>query len=100
MKVRDRSSYAFALVSVAAALIIENGNIKDVRLAMGGVAHKPWRLTETENFLKGKNASENVFREAGDLSVKNAKGYGYNNFKIKLSANSIAQALKTAAEKS
>ncbi len=100
LKVRDRSSYAFALVSVAAALIIENGNIKDVRLAMGGVAHKPWRLTETENFLKGKNASENVFREAGDLSVKNAKGYGYNNFKIKLSANSIAQALKTAAEKS
>ena len=100
LKVRDRSSYAFALVSVAVALNIDNGTIKEARLAMGGVAHKPWRLTETENFLKGKNASETLFREAGDLSVKNAKGYGYNNFKIKLSANSIADALKTAAAKS
>ena len=100
LKVRDRTSYAFALVSVAVALNIDNGTIKEARLAMGGVAHKPWRLTETENFLKGKNASETLFREAGDLSVKNAKGYGYNNFKIKLSANSIADALKTAAAKS
>jgi xanthine dehydrogenase YagS FAD-binding subunit len=100
LKVRDRSSYAFALVSVAAALDVDNGMIKDARLAMGGVAHKPWRLTETENFLKGKKASEAVFREAGELSVKNAKGYGYNNFKVKLSANSIADALNTAAQKS
>lgn len=100
LKVRDRSSYAFALVSVAAALIIDNGVIKDARLAMGGVAHKPWRLTETENFLKGKNATEKVFLDAGELSVKNAKGYGHNNFKIKLSANSIADALKTATVKS
>lgn len=100
LKVRDRSSYAFALVSVAVALIIDDGMIKDARLAMGGVAHKPWRLTDTENFLKGKNPSEAVFREAGELSVKNAKGYGYNNFKIKLSANSIADALMTAAAKS
>jgi xanthine dehydrogenase YagS FAD-binding subunit len=100
LKVRDRSSYAFALVSVAVALNIDNGTIKDARLAMGGVAHKPWRLTETENFLKGKSATEAVFREAGELSVKNAKGYGYNNFKIKLSANSIAEALKTATAKS
>jgi xanthine dehydrogenase YagS FAD-binding subunit len=100
LKVRDRSSYAFALVSVAAAMMIDNGIIKDVRLAMGGVAHKPWRLNETENFLKGKNATEAVFREAGELSVKNARAYGHNNFKIKLSANSIADALKTAAAKS
>lgn len=100
LKVRDRSSYAFALVSVAAAIAIDNGIIKDARLAMGGVAHKPWRLTETESFLKGKSATENVFLEAGELSVKNAKGHGYNNFKIKLSANSIADALKTAAAKS
>jgi xanthine dehydrogenase YagS FAD-binding subunit len=100
LKVRDRSSYAFALVSVAAALDIDNGVIKDVRLAMGGVAHKPWRLSETEKFLKGKKATEAVFLEAGELSVKNAKGYGYNNFKIKLSANAIADALKTAAAKS
>jgi xanthine dehydrogenase YagS FAD-binding subunit len=65
---------------------------------MGGVAHKPWRLNETENFLKGKNANEDVFIQAGELSVKSAKGYGYNNFKIQLSANSIADALKTAAK--
>jgi xanthine dehydrogenase YagS FAD-binding subunit len=100
LKVRDRSSYAFALVSVAVALHIDNGIIKESRLAMGGVAHKPWRLTETENFLKGKNISESVFKEAGEMSVHNAKGYGYNNFKIKLSANSIAEALKIAAAKS
>lgn len=100
LKVRDRSSFAFALVSVAAALHIDSGVITEARLAMGGVAHKPWRLTETENFLKGKNASESVFSQAGELSVKNAKGYGHNNFKIKLSANSIAEALKTAAAKS
>jgi len=100
LKVRDRSSYAFALVSVAVALNIDNGIIKEARLAMGGVSHKPWRLTETENFLKGKNISEDVFKEAGELSVHNAKGYGHNNFKIKLSANSVADALKTAAAKS
>lgn len=100
LKVRDRSSYAFALVSVAVALIIDNGVIKDARLAMGGVAHKPWRITETEQFLKEKNVSEEVFREAGEISVRNAKGYGYNNFKLKLSANSVADALKTAAAKS
>ena len=98
LKVRDRSSYAFALVSVAVALDMRDGVIKDARLAMGGVAHKPWRLNETENFLKGKNANEDVFIQAGELSVKSAKGYGYNNFKIQLSANSIADALKTAAK--
>ena len=100
LKVRDRLSYAFALVSVAAALDVDSGKIADARLAMGGVSHKPWRLTEVESFLKGKQASEDVFREAGALSVKNAKGYGYNNFKIKLAANSVAQALKVAAAKS
>lgn len=100
LKVRDRSSYAFALVSVAAALHLDGDTIKDARLAMGGVAHKPWRLSETESYLKEKRASEEVFREAGSLALKNAKGYGYNNFKIKLGANSIAEALKIAASKS
>lgn len=100
LKVRDRSSYAFALVSVAAALELDGNTIKNVRLAMGGVAHKPWRLTETEGFLKGKEATEQIFREAGSLAFKNAKGYGYNNFKIKLGANSIAEALAIAAAKS
>lgn len=100
LKIRDRASYAFALVSVAAALNLDGNQIKDVRLAMGGVAHKPWRLTETETFLKGKEANEDVFKQAAGLSMKNAKTFGHNNFKIKLGANAIAQTLKMAAEKS
>ena len=100
LKVRDRASYAFALVSVAAALDLNGNKIRDVRLAMGGVAHKPWRLTETETFLKGKEANDDVFKEAAELAMKNAKTFRHNNFKTKLGANSIAQALKMAAAKS
>lgn len=100
LKVRDRTSYAFALVSVAAALDLAGSKIKDVRLAMGGVAHKPWRLPEVEGFLKGKDASESLFREAAQLAVRNAKGYGHNNFKLKLAPNTIVEALKTATAKS
>lgn len=99
LKVRDRSSYAFALVSVAAALDLQGDRINDVRLGMGGVAHKPWRLLEAENFLKGKTASEATFRQAADLAMKGAKGYGHNNFKLKLAPNTVVEALKTAAGK-
>jgi xanthine dehydrogenase YagS FAD-binding subunit len=97
LKVRDRSSYAFALVSVAAALDLQNNVIKDARLAMGGVAHKPWRLTEAETFLKGKAIEEDIFRKAAELAMHNAKGYGYNNFKLKLAPNTIVEALKIAS---
>jgi xanthine dehydrogenase YagS FAD-binding subunit len=100
LKVRDRTSYAFALVSVAATLAIKDNTIKDVRLAMGGVAHKPWRLKEAEDFLRGKPVSETVFKQAAELSMRNAKGYGYNNFKLKLAPNTIIETLKTAAAKS
>ncbi|MGB8191272.1 MAG: xanthine dehydrogenase family protein subunit M [Chitinophagaceae bacterium] len=100
LKVRDRTSYAFALVSVAAALEMNGSNIKDVRLAMGGVAHKPWRLREAEQFLKGKTASEENFTQAAKLAMKNAKGYGQNNFKLKLAPAAIVEALQTAAAKS
>jgi xanthine dehydrogenase YagS FAD-binding subunit len=100
LKVRDRTSYAFALVSVAAAVDMQGNTIEDIRLAMGGVAHKPWRLTEAENFLKGKRASEEVFRQAAELAMKGATGYGHNNFKLKLSPNTIVEALKTATGKS
>jgi len=93
-KIRDRASYAFALVSVAAALEIKNNSIHDVRLAMGGVAHKPWRLTEAENFLKGKTVSIDNFRQAANIAVKNAEGKGHNNFKLKLAPNTIVQTLK------
>jgi xanthine dehydrogenase YagS FAD-binding subunit len=97
LKVRDRASYAFALVSVAAALELNNHTITDVRLAMGGVAHKPWRVKAAENFLKGKNISESNFMAAAEIALQHAKGYGHNNFKLKLASNSIVQALKTSA---
>ena len=96
-KVRDRASYAFALVSVAAALDLKGNIIHDARLAMGGVAHKPWRLNAAENFLKGKAASIENFKQAASLAMENAKGYGYNNFKLKLAPNTIVQTLKTVA---
>lgn len=98
LKVRDRTSYAFALVSVAAALHLKNNTIRDVRLAMGGVAHKPWRLTEAENYLRGKTVSDAVFKEAAGIAMKGAKGYGENNFKLQLAPNSIVEALKIAAK--
>jgi len=94
-KVRDRASYAFALVSVAAALDMKGNTINSARLAMGGVAHKPWRLTAVEAFLKGKPASLTVFQQAAQLAVKDAKGYGENNFKLKLAPNTLIQTLKT-----
>ncbi len=97
VKIRDRASYAFALVSVAAAMDIKGNTIQNVKLAMGGVAHKPWRLTAAENFLKGKSASVENFKQAANLVMKDAKGYGYNNFKLKLAPNTIVEALKTVS---
>lgn len=97
LKVRDRASYAFALVSVAAALDIKNGTIKEARLAMGGVAHKPWRLTEAEKALVGKPASEATFKNAAEIAMQGAKGFKYNSFKLKMAPNIIIQALKTAS---
>lgn len=99
LKVRDRTSYAFALVSVAAALDLKNNVINDVRLAMGGVAHKPWRLTEAEEFLKGKTVSEEIFKQAANLSMKGARSYGDNDFKLTLSPNAITEAITIAASK-
>jgi xanthine dehydrogenase YagS FAD-binding subunit len=97
LKVRDRQSYAFALVSVAAALDIQNGIIKTARLAMGGVAHKPWRLFDAEKALAGKPASEENFKMAAQLAMQGAKGHEHNSFKLKMAPASIAEALKHAA---
>jgi xanthine dehydrogenase YagS FAD-binding subunit len=97
VKIRDRASYAFALVSVAAALDIKGNTIANARLAMGGVAHKPWRLTAAENFLKGKTASPENFKQAATIAMKDAKGFGHNNFKLKLAPNTIVQTLKTVS---
>lgn len=97
LKVRDRTSYAFALVSAAVALLIENGTIKEARLAMGGVAHKPWRLSAAEEFLKGKSVSEDNFIQASQIAMQGAKAYQYNQFKLKLAPNTLLQSLKIAS---
>ena len=97
LKVRDRASYAFALVSVAAALDIESGRIKSARLAMGGVAHKPWRLPEAEKLLTGQMASETLFRQVAETAMKDAVVFEYNAYKLKLAPNAITEALTIAA---
>lgn len=97
-KVRDRASYAFALVSVAAALNMDGKVIKEARLAMGGVAHKPWRLLEAEKSLVGKPATEENFRQAAEIAMQGAKAFKHNAFKLKLGPNVIVEALKNAAD--
>ena len=97
-KVRDRASYAFALVSAAAALEIENNDIKNVRIALGGVAHKPWRAFEAERILQNTKATEENFRLAAESELKNAKGFGHNDFKIELAKRTIVGVLKELAE--
>ena len=96
LKVRDRSSYAFALVSVAAALEISGGAVKNARIALGGVAHKPWRATEAETFLTGKAATQENFRSAAEAAMKTAKPLEHNAFKIELGKRAIVLALKRA----
>ncbi len=93
LKIRDRASYAFALVSVAVALDMDGDTIKNARLALGGVAHKPWRLTAVEQFLQGKKANENTFAEAAQLATQNAKPLIHNKFKVKLLENGVMEAL-------
>jgi xanthine dehydrogenase YagS FAD-binding subunit len=97
LKVRDRMSYAFALVSVAVALQVDGNTIKNARLAMGGVAHKPWRLTEAEKSLVGKSILTETFQQAAEVAMRGAKAYKYNAFKLKLAPNTIIQALKAAS---
>ncbi len=98
LKVRDRASYAFALVSVAAAIEMEDGKIKTVRIALGGVAHKPWRAVAAEEMLIGKPAEEAAFRAAADVAVAGAKGYQHNTFKIELARRTIVRALTNVAK--
>ncbi len=97
LKVRERLSYAFALVSVAAALDIEGGTIRAARIALGGVAHKPWRVEEAEAALEGKAPGADAFGAAADLVLRGAKGQGHNDYKLTLARNAIEQALTTAA---
>jgi xanthine dehydrogenase YagS FAD-binding subunit len=96
-KVRDRASYAFALVSVAAALAVEDGTITQVRLALGGVAHKPWRAFAAEKILVGAPAGEDTFKAAAAEELKGARGYQHNAFKIELARRTILSVLTTLA---
>jgi xanthine dehydrogenase YagS FAD-binding subunit len=98
LKVRDRESYAFALVSVAAALDLDGHVIREARLALGGVAHKPWRNTDAEAVLVGKPATVANFRLAADLLLDGANGLGRNSFKIQLARQAVVRALTDAAQ--
>ena len=93
LKVRDRASYAFALVSAAVALEVEDGKIKTARVALGGVAHKPWRSEAAEKALVGEKPTEETFKAAAADALKGAKGYKYNDFKIELAKRAIVRAL-------
>jgi len=96
LKVRDRASYAFALVSVAAALEMDGNKIKQARIAMGGVAHKPWRAMEAEKMLVGKEATEANFKSAAEAEMKNAKPLEHNKFKVELGNRGIVRTLQMA----
>ena len=96
LKVRDRASYAFALVSVAAALETDGDSVKTVRLSMGGVSHKPWRAMEAEKFLTGKAATEANFKAAAEGEMRNAKPLEHNKFKVELGKRAIVRALMQA----
>lgn len=92
-KVRDRASYAFALVSVAAALDTDGGTVRDVRLALGGVAHKPWRALKAESALRGRPATEAAFRAAIDAELVDAVPLRDNGFKIELASRAVVAVL-------
>ena len=92
-KVRDRASYAFALISVAAALEVENGTVKDVRLALGGVAHKPWRAWKAEKALRGQPATAQTFRAAAEAELADAAPLRDNGFKIELAKRTLTAVL-------
>jgi len=97
-KVRDRQSYAFALISVAAALEMDGQTIRSARLALGSVAHKPWTSSEAEAALAGKSASEESFKQAADILMAGAHGYEHNTFKIELAKQSIVRTLTLASQ--
>jgi xanthine dehydrogenase YagS FAD-binding subunit len=97
LKIRDRLSYAFALISVAAGLEMDGDKIKEARFALGGVAHKPWRDQAAEEALRGKAANADSFKRAADILLKDAKGFSHNAFKIDLARRTIIRALTQAA---
>jgi xanthine dehydrogenase YagS FAD-binding subunit len=97
LKVRDRASYAFALVAVATALELEGGTIRQARVVVGGVAHKPWRSAEAEAALTGSTASEESFRRAADAALKDARPLAHNAYKVELGKRAIVRSLMRAS---
>ena len=97
LKIRDRLSYAFGLVSIAVGLELDGDTIKEGRFALGGVAHKPWRDPQAESALRGQPANAATFAHAADVLLHDAKGYAHNAFKIDLARRCIARALTQAA---
>jgi xanthine dehydrogenase YagS FAD-binding subunit len=97
LKVRDRASYAFALVAVAAALELDGGKIRQARVVLGSVAHKPWRSREAEAALSGKPASEESFRQAAEAALKDAKPLAHNAYKVELGKRAVVRALMRAS---
>ncbi|CAN5234149.1 xanthine dehydrogenase family protein subunit M [soil metagenome] len=99
LKIRERSSYAFALVSVAAGLQVNSGVISKAGLAMGSVAHKPWKLSKAEEFLTGKKPTTENFEAAAALEMKDAKPFEGNKYKVEMGKNAIVRALTQAYER-
>jgi xanthine dehydrogenase YagS FAD-binding subunit len=100
LKVRDRASYAFALVSVAVAVDLDGSAIRDVRIALGGVAHKPWRAPEAESLLRGQAVTPELLARAGEAAVRGAKAQKDNAFKVELAQRAVVRALQTVIRKS
>jgi xanthine dehydrogenase YagS FAD-binding subunit len=97
LKIRERTSYAFALVSVAVGLEMDKGTVREARLALGGVAHKPWRDRHAESLLAGQRATRENFHRIAETILRDAKGFGHNDFKIVLARRAIVRALCQAA---
>jgi xanthine dehydrogenase YagS FAD-binding subunit len=97
-KVRDRASFAFALVSVAAILDVDGGRVRAARIAFGGISYKPWRSAEAEAALVGAAATRASFDAAGTAALRNARGYGHNDFKIPLARRTLRATLAQAAQ--
>lgn len=98
LKIRDRASYAFALVSVAVALRLEGEHIAEARLALGGVAHKPWRVPAAEDALRGQLAGPRAYSAAAEVILHGAEGFEHNRFKIELARRAILRACQEAAK--
>ena len=97
LKVRDRTSYAFALVSVAAALDLDGDTIKDARIACGGIGTKPWRASEVESALIGQRANTETYQTAAEILVRDAKPQQHNAFKVELAKRTLIRALTEVA---